>query len=86
LTLHAGDVADALGLDFEIEPARASDAIDETIEFALPMALQVLARPAPAPCLLRPIDARERVLGHDAVPSTSMRGTATRKVGHRPSR
>jgi uncharacterized protein (TIGR03083 family) len=76
LALHAGDIADALGLDFIIESTRASDAIDETIEFALPMALQVLAREAPGPCLLRPTDARERVLGGCREPEASMSGTA----------
>jgi uncharacterized protein (TIGR03083 family) len=76
LALHAGDVADALGLEFDIAPARASDAIDETIEFALPMALHVLARTSPAPCLLRPTDAPDRVLGGEGEPVATMTGTA----------
>ena len=52
------------------------DAIDETIEFALPMALRVLGRPSPAPCRLVPSDAPERVLGSGGAPSASMAGSA----------
>jgi uncharacterized protein (TIGR03083 family) len=76
LALHAGDVADALGLAFDIAPARASDAIDETIEFALPMALKVLARPAPPMCTLAPFDAPEGNLGSGSVSAASIRGSA----------
>jgi uncharacterized protein (TIGR03083 family) len=76
LALHASDVADALGLTFDIAPARASDAIDETIEFALPMALKVLARSAPPMCTVAPVDAPERTLGHGSTSAASIRGTA----------
>lgn len=76
LALHASDVADALGLAYEISSQRASDAIDETIEFALPMALSVLARNAPAPCMLSPDDAPERMLGEGAEPAALLRGSA----------
>ena len=76
LALHASDIADALGIDYDVEPARASDAIDETIEFALPMALQVLGRPSPAACRLAPTDAPERLLGQGDVAAASMVGSA----------
>jgi uncharacterized protein (TIGR03083 family) len=74
--LHASDVADAIGIAYDVTPRRASDAIDETIEFALPMALRVLGRSSPAPCRLVPVDAAERVLGGDGAASASMSGSA----------
>jgi uncharacterized protein (TIGR03083 family) len=77
LALHASDIADALGVPFDVAPERASDAIDETIEFVLPMALQVLARTAPPPCRLLPIDAPERLLGDSTPPRASISGTAS---------
>ena len=76
LALHASDVADAVGIDYDVEPARASDAIDETIEFALPMALQVLGRPSPAACRLAPTDAPQRLLGESAITNASIVGSA----------
>jgi uncharacterized protein (TIGR03083 family) len=76
LALHASDVADALGIDYDVAPARASDAIDETIEFALPMALRVLGRPSPAACRLAPTDAPERLLGDGAIADASIAGPA----------
>jgi uncharacterized protein (TIGR03083 family) len=42
LSLHTTDVADALGRPFAIDAARAVDAIDETVTFALPLALALL--------------------------------------------
>jgi len=76
LALHASDVADALGIDYDVEPARASDAIDETIEFVLPEALRVLGRASPAPCRLVPTDAPERLLGGGALANSSIVGSA----------
>jgi uncharacterized protein (TIGR03083 family) len=76
LALHASDVADALGIDYDVEPARTSDAIDETIEFALPTALQVLGRPSPPACRLTPTDAPERILGDGVLADASMVGSA----------
>jgi uncharacterized protein (TIGR03083 family) len=76
LALHASDIADALGIDYEIESARASDAIDETIEFVLPEALHVLGRSSPAPCRLAPTDAPERLLGVDGFANASIVGSA----------
>ena len=76
VALHASDVADAVGIDYDVEPARASDAIDETIEFALPMALHVLGRPWPAACRLAPTDAPERLLGDGTIADASIAGPA----------
>jgi uncharacterized protein (TIGR03083 family) len=76
LALHASDIADALGIDFDVEPARASDAIDETIEFVLPEALHVLGRPSPAPCRIAPTDAPERLLGVGGLATASLAGSA----------
>jgi uncharacterized protein (TIGR03083 family) len=63
LALHASDVADAIGVPFEVRADRAADGIDETIEFVLPLALQVLQRPAPPACRVAPTDAGPRLLG-----------------------
>jgi uncharacterized protein (TIGR03083 family) len=76
LALHAGDVADALGIAYDVGSTRASDAIDDAIEFVLPMALHVLGRPAPAPCRLTPSDAPPRVLGEGAAAIASLSGSA----------
>lgn len=76
LALHASDIADALGIDYDVEPARASDAIDETIEFVLPEALKVLGRASPAPCRLVPTDASERQLGVGGFANVSITGSA----------
>jgi uncharacterized protein (TIGR03083 family) len=48
LSLHATDVADALGRPFAIMAARAVDGIDETVTFALPLALVILDEAPPA--------------------------------------
>jgi uncharacterized protein (TIGR03083 family) len=52
LAVHATDVADALSLPFAIAPRRALDGIDETVTFALPLALTLLGVSMP-PVLLR---------------------------------
>jgi uncharacterized protein (TIGR03083 family) len=76
LALHASDIADALGLPFGVRADRAADGIDETIEFALPMALQVLQRSAPPSCRVLLSDAPARLLGDGEPARATISGSA----------